>query len=281
MSGARVVATADNHLGRFYDRMSPKKLEDRRRYLRLGFRAAVDHALDWRAHLLVIAGDLFDTTDPRNIDRSFVANCLADLRDAGIRVFAIGGNHDTPRQSVEQGGFLPQEVYSSLGALTFFEDTAAISTEYMEIDGYRLAVGGISPDPAASPGSDLLHNLYWDEGHAGADMSLLLLHGQVENYATPNSPEPVFALASLEKIAASAFIIGDSHRPAYKKVGGSAIVVPGATERMTFGENPDVPGFVALELAPGEVHYERIQLPGQPRVELEIRAADLDPTKPS
>src|SRR4051794_22456100 len=98
----RAVATADNHLGRFYDRMTPAKLERRRKYLRDGFKAAVAYALNWPAQLFFIAGDLFDIPDPRNVDRSFVAACLAQLRDAGIRVFAVGGNHDTPRHSAEQ-----------------------------------------------------------------------------------------------------------------------------------------------------------------------------------
>ena len=74
MSAAvRAVITADNHLNRYYDRMSPQRLQDRRRHLRQGFRAAVDYAIEHHADLFLQVGDLFDTPDPRNIDREFVA----------------------------------------------------------------------------------------------------------------------------------------------------------------------------------------------------------------
>src|SRR5439155_13728599 len=129
----RAVVTADNHLNRFYARMTPQKLSQRRRYLRDGFKAAVAYAVQRPAHLFFIAGDLFDQPDPRNVDRAFVAHCLVRLREAGIQVFAVGGNHDTPRQSTEQGGSAPQEVYSQLGALTLFEDSTEITTEVVEI----------------------------------------------------------------------------------------------------------------------------------------------------
>ncbi len=65
----RAVATADNHLSRFYDRMSPAKLQRRRHYLRHSSTAVVKYALDWPADILFIAGDLFCTEpDPRNVD---------------------------------------------------------------------------------------------------------------------------------------------------------------------------------------------------------------------
>jgi DNA repair exonuclease SbcCD nuclease subunit len=83
------VVTGDNHLGRHYDRMPPQRLEERRARLRRGFVAAVDYALQQRAHFLLHAGDLFDTVDPRNVERDFVAAQLVRVRDAGIVCLAI------------------------------------------------------------------------------------------------------------------------------------------------------------------------------------------------
>ena len=42
-------------------------------------------------------------------------------REAGGRVYAVSGNHDTPRQTTEQGGSAPQEIYAHLGALPAVE----------------------------------------------------------------------------------------------------------------------------------------------------------------
>lgn len=275
--GIRVVATADNHLNRFYDRLSPEKLRRRRQYLRQGFRAAVEHALQWPAHLFVIAGDLFDQPDPRNVDRAFVADCLARLRAAGISVFAIGGNHDTPRQSTVQGGAAPQEIYGRLGALTFFDDPTRITTAVVEVAGLRIAIGGLAPDPLAPDGVDPLEDLAWEDRPPDADLAILVLHAGVEGYMPPGMGGPVVHRHTLLTFpGVDLFVVGDIHRPAIERYGKRLLVIPGATERMTFGEDPHVPGFVALTLAPGGmVAHERIQLAGQPRAELTVRTSEL------
>ncbi len=274
----RIVATADNHLNRFYDRMSPHKLSRRRQYLRAGFKAAVEHALSWPAHLFVIAGDLFDQPDPRNVDRAFVAHCLADLRDAGVQVVAVGGNHDTPRQSTEQGGSTPLEIYAQLGALRYFDNSTELETYVIEAGGLRVAVAGMSPDPLLPPGIDPLEGISWSRP-VDADLGIVVLHGLVEGYAPPEPRAPIFRTSSLKGLqGADAVIIGDIHRPAQERLGDGLLVIPGATERMTFGERADVPGFVILEGGKdGITRVERIQLLGQPRAELTVRPTELGP----
>lgn len=273
----RVVVTADNHLNRFYDRMPPQKLERRRRYLRAGFKEAVTHAVEWSAHLFLIASDLFDQPDPRNVDRTFVAQCLARLRAAGVQTFAVSGNHDTPHQRTEQGGTAPQEIYRELGALTLFDESTEITTALVEVGGLRVAIGGLAPDPAAAPGSDPLEGLAWTARPADADLGILLLHGLIEGYAPPDRQAPLFRLHTLAALdGADVIIAGDIHRPAVRRIGSHTLIIPGATERMTFGEDPGVPGFVTLELsAGGGVQHNRVSLPGQSRADLLIRAADL------
>lgn len=280
-SSVRIVATADNHLNRFYDRMSPQKLTRRRQFLRAGFKAAVDHALAWPAHLFVIAGDLFDQPDPRNVDRAFVAHCLAELGNAGIRVVAVGGNHDTPRQSTEQGGSTPLEIYAQLDALRYFDGTTGIDTEVFELGGLRVAVGGMSPDPLLPPGSDPLAGISWSRP-SDTDLGIVVLHGLVEGYTPPEPRAPVVRRSSLTALAgANAIIIGDIHRPAQEQIGDGLLVIPGATERMTFGERPEVPGFVVLEGGKDSItRAERVQLAGQPRAELTVRPTELEPSDP-
>jgi DNA repair exonuclease SbcCD nuclease subunit len=276
------VATSDNHLNRFYDRMPPQKLEERRGYLRQGFQAAVDHALSWPAHLFCITGDLFDQSDPRNVDRAFVADCLERLRTAGVRVYAVSGNHDTPRHSGQQGGTTPYEVYSYLGALHYFDRIAEIETDVVEIAGLRLAIGGVCPDPAAPAGSDPLAGIVWSNRPADADLGILLLHSPLEGHMPPDWETPQIARQTLETLdGADLILIGDSHQPYTQQIGSRTVIAPGATECMTFGENGDLPGFVALELGRGpRMTWRRIGLQGQPRAELHVRVADLDADDP-
>ncbi|HXI14778.1 MAG TPA: metallophosphoesterase, partial [Chloroflexota bacterium] len=125
----RLVVTADNHLNRYHAKMPVTRLDERRRRLRLAFRRAVDKAIDLKADFFLQCGDLFDTVDPRNAERSFVATCLADLRAAGVQALAVGGNHDSPRQSTEHGGFLAADLYARLGGLRLVDDSEEIEFE--------------------------------------------------------------------------------------------------------------------------------------------------------
>ena len=274
----RVVATADNHLNRYYERMSPQQLRDRRQLLRDAFRAVIDYALQWPADVLCICGDLFDTADPRNLERSFVANCFAELRAQGITICAISGNHDTPRQTTEQGGAAPLEVYQQLGAIQLFENATRVTSTTLTIGDLHLAIGGLGLNPSAAPGSDPLARLRWQPRAEGADAAILLLHGQLEGLAAPRPDGAIFGRATLrEQTDADVILLGDIHRPHTVTLApGRMAIIPGATERMTFGEAEDVPGFVALEFRPGAGWTaQRHAIAAQPRCELTFRAEAL------
>jgi DNA repair protein SbcD/Mre11 len=270
----RIVVTADNHLGRYYDRLAPRQLEARRAWLRQGWEAAVECALERRAHLFLQAGDLFDTPDPRNAERVAVARALARLDAAGVGCYAIGGNHDTPRQRTDQGGAAPQEVYAGLGRLELLADRGAIATRVREVGGWRVAIGGLSWNPALPPGADPLAGQDWD---VDADLRLLLLHHSVEGQIYPGANEPRLPQATLARFPADAYFVGHVHHHTHLTLDGRLVVVPGATERMTFGERKETPGFVYLELAPGGVErLEHCAVPSQARHATTVRVADLE-----
>lgn len=280
MRPLRIVLTADNHLGRHYDRLAPARLERRRAWLRDGFRAAVDRALAWRADLFVQAGDLFDSTSPPNAERAFVAAELARLRAAGVRVLAVGGNHDTPRGRLDAVA-LPQEVYARLDGLRLLGDGAPFEVALVEAEGYRVAVGGLAWDPALGAGQDPLAGFAWDGPRA--DLNLLVLHRSIEGHIHPAAEEPIVRLATLAELdGVDAVLAGHVHRHAVRLVGGRLVVIPGASERMTFGELDLAPGFVELALRPGGVErVEHVPVPCQPRVELAVAVEELpaeDPT---
>src|SRR5712691_5848339 len=90
-----MVLTADNHLGYSASSQPPRKRELRKQQLRHAFQQATDFAIGQGVDLFVQAGDLFDTTNPDEQDRSFVAERLAQLGHSGIRTVAVGGIHDT------------------------------------------------------------------------------------------------------------------------------------------------------------------------------------------
>ncbi len=280
----RIIATADNHLSRYYDRLTPRKLLQRRQYLRDGFSAAVEDAIAWQAQIFCICGDLFDSPDPRNVDRDFVAQSLARLREHDIQICAIGGNHDTPHQVTEQDGMAPATMYQHLGALHYFGAIGSIVSTAIEWEGARVVVGGLTTDPNMTPGGDPLRHLHW-RGNPNGDPAtgvLLLLHGQYEAYKLPGTSGPVFTRATLrDHTDAELIVMGDIHNSKTFDLGDNRhLIIPGSTERMTFGEHPDVPGFFRIEFnsaATGAHRWKmhRQQLRGQPRAEITVRVADL------
>ena len=270
----RIVVTADNHLGRYYDRLGPRQLAARRAWLRQGWEAAVECALERQAHLFLQAGDLFDTPDPRNPERVAVAQALARLGAAGVRCYTITGNHDTPRQRTDYGGIAPHEVYAGLGCLELLDGRASIATRVREIGGWRVAIGGLSWNPALSPGADPLAEQDWS---VDADLRLLLLHHSVEGQIYPGANEPRLRHDTLARFPADALFVGHVHHHTHLTLDGRLVVVPGATERMTFGERDETPGYVYLELAPGGAErLEHRAVPSQARHQATVRAGELE-----
>ena len=92
-----LVLTADNHLGYAVPGQGPRKRAEHQQRLRHAFQQATDFALGQGVDFFIQAGDLFNSTHPDEQDRSFVAARLAQLRQAGVRAFAVGG---TDRKSV-------------------------------------------------------------------------------------------------------------------------------------------------------------------------------------
>src|SRR5690349_15524190 len=134
------VLTSDNHLGAYYARFRPDRLEVRRQMLQRGFEQVVDAAIGRRADLFLHAGDLFDRPDPRNAERYFVARQIRRLQEAAIPVFAIAGNHDSPRSYGYDGGTLPQAEMEALGGICLFGDRSKLQRQELVVREQRICV---------------------------------------------------------------------------------------------------------------------------------------------
>jgi DNA repair exonuclease SbcCD nuclease subunit len=198
-----VVLTADNHLGYAAFSQNPRKREYGRQRLRRAFQQATDFAIGQGVDLFVQAGDLFDTTNPDEEDRSFVAERLAQLRQAGIRTFALGGIHDTPvdtHLSQDTDGstartLAPQVSYARLGALHYLQHTGntppadrqpdgttARSTylQPVKVDVRGISIGICGLGVRADQEGDPLAHVRVDSEIERTDIPLLILHAPLE-----------------------------------------------------------------------------------------------------
>lgn len=96
----RIVHLADTHLGyrQFSAKLDPvRKLGQRECDVYDAWHRAVDTAIELRPDAVVHAGDLFDSSRPTPRALAEALDGLGRLRDAGLPVVVIAGNHSTPR----------------------------------------------------------------------------------------------------------------------------------------------------------------------------------------
>jgi len=280
----KIMATADNHLGRHYARMPVRVLDARRRRLRRALGQVFNHAKENRADLLLLAGDLFDTPNPRNSERLYLARQLRDLYRSGIHVAAIAGNHDAPRSSTEEGGYLALAIYQELEALHLYEQLSQdliVKPIVYQLNGRRVALGAFTPSTNLAPGQDPLEGVKYAD--VDADFHILMVHAGIEGKMY-ESTEGVIKLNTLQALNnVDLLIAGNVHCHEYFRVGQMHIVIPGATEWMDFGDTKSQkPGFAEIKVSESRgVTVRHITIEPQPRVEIKLKAQDIDPEDPT
>ncbi|HLQ33589.1 MAG TPA: metallophosphoesterase [Chloroflexota bacterium] len=274
----RAVITADNHLSRGHSKMSPQKLEMRRRYLRNGFKAAVDYAIESEADLFLQAGDLFDSPQPRNVDRAFVAHELRRLAAAGVRIFGIAGTHDSPRMMTIEGGTTPQRIYEQFEAMHMFNGFDDPTPVTVDVEGVSVAIGGVSFNPVLMASDDPLAGI---EFPRSADIGIMLVHYSVEGACYDESNEPVVSKAAINSLeGVDLLVAGHYHDFRQFGIGRIKVLIPGATERMIYGAEREA-SFAYVELLPGKAdRIQKVVVDGQDYRPVTVRTTELDEREP-
>ncbi len=275
----RIVFTSDNHLNRYYAKMSREQLRERRRRIRHAWRETVDFAIKSRAHFYLHGGDLFDSPDPNPGELAFVAREFQRLADNGVKVLAISGNHDMPRYLGE--GASPIRIYEELRAARVFMKRTGAEFDTFDVEGCKVAIGGLAPDPRADPSVDPLDGV--EINPPPTDVRILLLHAGVEGTVPEQFADAVIRkshIAALKSV--DYFLVGDIHQAHKLAVEHATVLVPGSTERMTFGELKDDPGFYYLELdGKRPVKLTRKEIEPQPMRRLDLRSTNISSENPT
>ena len=288
-----IVFTADNHLGSLAFGVPPHKREERAQRLRRAFQQATDFAIGQGVDLFIQGGDLFDTPTPDERDRSFVAERLAQLKQAGVRVFAIGGFHDTP-QTLDSERLAPQQSYARLGALHYFApdpfsrrqqsgagEDGSLEPLFLTIRGMLVGICGLGAEAAAA-GDSLAHLKV--NSRIERAVSLLILHAPIEGVTPGLHPHLQLSQNSIERQNAFRYILaGYSHRYGHHRIGKSELIIAGATQHIDFSRqssaddpSEQAPGFVFLGIAPDGLRWcKHIEVDSLRLRRLDIRASDL------
>jgi DNA repair exonuclease SbcCD nuclease subunit len=265
----RVVALGDAHLGRQYLSVTDPTTGVNRRELDFeeSFTAAIDLALEQEPELLVWLGDVFD--HPRPTYRSFrvAQRALLRLREHGVPLVAISGNHDTPRLP---GTGSPYSVLAD----TFPDVMFATRLEYASFDLPGLRVHCV---PQMLTVEATLEALAQADQERSLDRSnLLLSHPRVTQveprYADINEIEVDAGL-----IKADLVLLGHYHFHTRVLPG---MWYAGSTDTFTFADDPDKPkGIVVLDTDTGECRHIAVPSTRQLVTLQTVQALGLSPTE--
>src|SRR6185437_11015254 len=94
----KIVHFADLHIGvENYGHIDPETgLSSRLGDFLRAFDELVDYALDWRADVVLFAGDAYRSREPTQTHQKEFARRIQRLSAAGIPVYLLVGNHDLP-----------------------------------------------------------------------------------------------------------------------------------------------------------------------------------------
>ena len=213
MDEIRIIHTGDTHLGyRQYHS------DVRRKDFLNAFSAVVDDAVDMGVDAVIHAGDLFDSRNPTLDDILDAMGLFSRLKNAGIPLLAIVGNHES-KQNTQW-----LDLYSSLGLVTRLSNEA-----------YRLgnvAIYGI--DSVAKTKIPLFDYSIFDGKDTDARYNLLVMHQLVKPFSF--GEWDINEVIDKIPFDIHAVLLGDNHKYEITKVDDTWVTYPGSTERNSTSE---------------------------------------------
>ena len=264
----KVAALGDAHLGRsYYSFTTPEGVNQRERDFEQSFEAAVDLALAQGPDLVVWLGDVFD--HPRPTYRSFrvAQRALARIRDHGVPLVVITGNHDTPRLP---GTGSPYSVLAD----TFPDVRFAHRMAYERFELPGLVVHAVPQMLTVEATLDALEQA--SRNRSSDRTNLLLTHPRLRQ-VEPSHADINEIEVDMGDLEADLVLLGHYH---FHTSVSPSIWYAGATDTFSFADDPDkAKGIVVLDTDTGECRH--VPLTGQrPLLTLEpVHALGLSPSE--
>ena len=234
----------------------------RKRDLTSNFEVIVQHALENKPDLFLVCGDVYDKVLPTNPARVFLTGKIRELKEAGIPVFMIGGNHDVPK--ISRYTSLAIDTLGQAGLATVFSASDKLQSKTVTIDGRDVCISGKSYDPLNETANPLKGIKVPIQGK----YNILMLHaafrglGVTSSYPGFVNQNPMTARNIPKKLDYLA--LGHFHNYFHRESKGTTICNPGSTEKLTFLEEQDEKAFIWAEFTEENVTVENIPLGTRP-----------------
>lgn len=295
-----IVIVGDVHEGRTYDfRVNPLiSVSDRTLDLHNNLVRAAKFAVENKAALFVLLGDLFDRTNVAPIFREYVRqDVIEPLGKASVKVLILAGNHDQPRV-FERGTSI--DDFSGYPHVTIFrKPTCLVETisgrkicfvimPFLYPDNILNQLGkpaqDVPEDQRITVSQEVLKEFLRKSSGTEADSRVLLAHYYFEGAELSNPLYPEAEMGELEFTQSmipqniDLAFFGHVHLHQTREARGVPVVLVGAVERIDWGEKQGRKGFVTLDLA--TMKWEFRELPTREMLELRVKIeeGEKDPT---
>ena len=245
----KVAAIGDAHLGRTYLPITDAATGVNRRELDFeeSFTRAIDAMLAESPDVILWLGDIFD--HPRPTYRSFriASRELRKIREHGVQLVAISGNHDTPRLP---GTGSPYSVLAD----TFPELHFAARLQYEAFDVGDVRVHCV-PQMLTVPAA--LDALTEADTNRSQDRSNLLITHPRLTQLRPKYDDINEIEVDLGALKSDFVLLGHYH--VHQRV-DDGIWYAGSTDTFTFADDPDRPkGVVVLDTTSGDLRHVAVE----------------------
>jgi DNA repair exonuclease SbcCD nuclease subunit len=260
MSTIKILHTADNHLDPTLT-MYRHKINERRKDFWNTFKYLLNYADQRKPDLFLISGDLYDKVNPRNPPRTQILKYFRHLHNKGIKIFLIGGHHDTPR-SIEEGAS-PLDELAASGYVTYLPGINKPAVQHVKIKDLDICISGLTYNFNLNPGEDPLEKT---KPKTEGDINILMLHYTIQGFTpTYMTNEPTVKTSNIPN-EINYVAAGHLHEHKEKQRGKTLIAYPGSTERRSFlEEKTEKKGFLWIELNQEKtVNKEFIEVPTRP-----------------
>jgi DNA repair exonuclease SbcCD nuclease subunit len=264
----RIIHLADTHLGfrQFSGRIDPERgINQRESDVYTAWSDAVTIAVGRKPDIVIHAGDLFDSSRPTPLAIAEALDGFARLREHGIPVIVIAGNHSTARFRSAHGSVF--QILERFGV-------NAVWSEPRTVNVNGIAVHACPHESDAARLSESVANLKLDPA---ADANVLVLHAGLEavrnSYGEVNEVEIDAEL--LARVEFDYIALGHLHRFQTPQVNA---VYPGSLERLDFNDLAGDKAVLEIDLAAGageEGFVQRFPLQTRPMVDLTFDCRDL------
>jgi DNA repair exonuclease SbcCD nuclease subunit len=296
-----IVVVGDVHEGINFDiRVDPQTgVSERALDMHRNLTRAATYAIENKASLFIILGDLFDRTHVGPIFREYVRNDVIEpLGKAGVKVYILAGNHDQPREfrrgtSIDDfRGYSHVEVFRKpdyrieqiAGKSVCFLIMPFLHPESL-VSQAGTSLAGVPEEQRRELGREVLRELLKKYSRLKADRKILLAHYYFEGTDLSSTVVPEVDPGEIEfnqsmiPEGLDLGVFGHVHLSQTKEAKGTTLVFVGAVEKIDWGERESEKHFLTID--PVDAKWELHNLPtrGMLRIRVQVDVGEANPTE--